>query len=96
MTPKTIKDVDLPGRIEKATGSRNLKETGDFFGWRPRHITKDVGEFTKEELLAKGWSKESLLDIAQAYDDIKGITPDNPSAEGRAKQLRELAAKFFD
>ncbi len=96
MAPKTIKEVNLPGRIEKATGSPHLKETGDFFGWKPRHITKDIGDFTKEELLARGWTKESLLDVADAYNEIERITPNNPSAAGRAKQLRELAARFFD
>ncbi len=50
---------------------------------------------TKEQLLANGWTKELLLDVAKAYEDVARITPKNPSAAGRAQQLRELA-KLFD
>lgn len=96
MRPKTLKEVDLAGRIKKATGGSNLKETGDFFGWEPRRVAKGRNDLTPEELLANGWTKDSLLDIAEAYDEIKRITPQNPSAAGRGKQLRELAARFVD
>jgi hypothetical protein len=45
--------------------------------------------------LAKGWTKERLLDVAEGYEQIAKISPKNPSALGRAAQLREIA-KLFD
>ena len=92
--PQTLQEVDLPGRI-RAAGGTSLKEVGDFFGWEPGKVTKSTADFTKDQLLAKGWTKQRLLDVAQAYDDIARITPSNPSAAGRAAQLRELA-KLLD
>jgi hypothetical protein len=90
----TLKDIDLPGRIRKAGGA-SLKDAGDFFGWKARSLTKTAGDFTKDQLLAKGWTKERLLDVAEGYEHIIRITPNNPSAAGRAAQLREIA-KLFD
>ena len=87
--PQTLREVDLPGRI-RATGS-NPAEAGDFFGWKPSKVIKGIGDFTKDQLLAKGWTKERLLDVAEGYKHIARITPANPSAAGRAAQLRELA-----
>lgn len=69
----------------------SLKEACDFFGWKPFRVTKGVGDFTGDQLLAKGWTKERLLDAAEAYQQIARITPKNPSAAGRAAQLRDLA-----
>jgi len=88
--PQTLKEVKLRDRI-RAAGGLSLKEAGDFFGWEPAQITKDVDAFTKEVLLANGWTKEHLLDVANAYDHIARITPNNPSAAGRAAQFRALA-----
>jgi hypothetical protein len=88
--PQTIKEVDLPGRIRAAGGS-NLKEAGEFFGCEPARVTKTAADFTKDDLLAKGWTKERLLDVAEGYEHIARITPNNPSAAGRAGQLREIA-----
>ena len=90
----TLKDVDLPGRIRKAGGA-NLKEAGEFFGWKARSLTKAATDFTKDQLLAKGWTKERLLEVAEGYELIARISPSNPSAVGRAAQLREIA-KVFD
>jgi hypothetical protein len=73
----------------------SLKEAGEFFGWEPARVTKTPGDFTKEELLARGWTKERLLDVAEGYEHIARITPANPSAAARARQLRELA-KLLD
>jgi hypothetical protein len=72
-----------------------LKEAGEFFGWEPARITKTPADFTADQLLARGWTKERLLHVAEGYEHITRITPDNPSAAGRADQLRELA-KLFD
>jgi hypothetical protein len=88
--PQTLKEVDLPRRI-RAAGGASLKEAGEFFGWAPARVTKTAADFTKEELLAKGWTKERLLDVAEGYEHIARITPYNPSAAARAKQLREIA-----
>jgi hypothetical protein len=90
----TLKDVDLPGRIRQAGGA-SLREAGDLFGWKPRSVTKTAADFTKDQLLAKGWTKERLLDVAEGYEQIAKISPKNPSALGRAAQLREIA-KLFD
>ena len=92
--PQTLREVDLPGRI-RAAGGASLKEAGEFFGWEPAKVTRTAADFTKDELLARGWAKERLLNVAEGYEHILRITPDNPSAAGRAAQLQELA-KLFD
>jgi hypothetical protein len=84
----------VPRRI-RAAGGANLKEAGDFFGWEPAQTTKSAADFTKDQLLAKGWTKDRLLDVAEGYEHIARITPSNPSARGRARQLREIA-KLLD
>jgi hypothetical protein len=88
--PQTLAEVRLPERI-RAAGGANLREAGEFFGWDPGIVTKGTSEFTTEQLLQHGWTKEILLDVAGAYEDIARITPHNPSAAGRAAQLRALA-----
>ena len=70
-------------------------DAGKFFGWVPSRVTKSLSEFSMEQLLAAGWTKERLLEVAKAYEHIARITPLNPSAAGRAAQLRELIAKLF-
>jgi hypothetical protein len=91
--PQTLKEVDLAGRIRAAGGS-SLKAARLFFGWRPRKVIKTTADFTKEELVQNGWTKERLLDVADGYEQIARITPHNPSALPRARQLRELAKLF--
>ena len=68
-----------------------MREAGEFFGWEATRVTKSASDFTKDELLSKGWTRERLLDVAEGYEHIARITPNNPSAAGRAEQLRELA-----
>ncbi len=92
--PRTLKEVDLPGRI-RAAGGANPKEAGEFFGWEPANLVKTAADFTKDQLLARGWTKQRLLDVADGYEHIARITPNNPSAPGRAAQLREIA-KLLD
>ena len=92
--PQTLREVDLPGLI-RAAGGASLKEAGEFFGWEPGKTIKTAADFTTAQLLAKGWTKERLLDVAAGYEDIARITPNNPSARGRAAQLREIA-KLLD
>ncbi len=92
--PQTLKAVDLPGRI-RAAGGASLKEAGEFFGWEPARVTKTAADFTKDQLLSRGWTRQGLLDVAEGYEHIARITPTNPSAAGRAAQLREIA-KLLD
>jgi hypothetical protein len=91
--PQTLKDVDLPGRVRAAGGS-SLKDAGEFFGWRARTVTKTAADFTKEQLLARGWTKARLQNVAEGYEHIARITPKNPSAAARAAQLRDIAELF--
>jgi hypothetical protein len=91
--PQTLKEVDLPGRI-RAAGGTSLKEAGEFFGWEAAKIIKAASDFTKEQLLTRGWTKERLLEVAEGYEHIARITPKNPSAAGRAAQLREIARRL--
>jgi hypothetical protein len=88
-SPQTLKEVDLPGRI-RAAGGASLKEAGEFFGWEPGRVTKAIADFTKDELLANGWTTSKLLDVAIGYEHISRLTPGNPSAALRALQLREI------
>ncbi|HXD85418.1 MAG TPA: hypothetical protein VN641_02920 [Urbifossiella sp.] len=88
--PRTLAEVRLLQRI-RAAGGMNLREAGEFFGWEPGIVTKGISDFTKEQLTQHGWTKEILLDVAEAYEDIARITPNNPSAAGRSAQLRSLA-----
>jgi hypothetical protein len=67
---------------------------GDFFGWEPTRATKSPADFTTQGLLDRGWTKQHLLDVADGYEHVARITPDNPSAAGRAAQLREIAELF--
>jgi hypothetical protein len=91
--PQTLTEVDLAGRI-RAAGGASLKEAGDFFGWKPAMVTKSAADFTKQQLQANGWTRQRLLDVAEGYEHIARITPNNPSAAGRAAQLRETARLF--
>jgi hypothetical protein len=92
--PQTLGEVDLPGRI-RAAGGAKLMEAGKFFSWKGRGVTKTAADFRKDELLARGWTRDRLLNVAEGYDHVARITPDNPSAIARATQLREVA-KLLD
>ena len=92
--PATLKEVGLPARI-KAAGGRSLKEEGTFFGWKPRHVTRQASDFTKDELIQRGFTREVLESVAEGYEHIARITPSNPSAAGRAAQLREILETLF-
>lgn len=89
-----LKEINLAGRI-RAAGGLSLREAGEFFGWEPGRVTKPASDFTTAELTARGWTRERLLDVAEAYERIAQLTPRNPSAAGRAAQLREIA-KLYD
>ncbi len=91
--PQTLREVDLKSRIRRA-GHSDLREVGEFFGWEPTRVIKSVGDFTVERLTEEGWTEQRLLDVAEGYEHIARLTPGNPSAEGRAEQLRTLAELF--
>jgi hypothetical protein len=90
--PQTLPEVKLVERI--GASGMTPRQAGDFFGWEKARVSKGIGDFTKDQLLAKGWTKERLINVAQGYEDIARITPDNPSAASRVAQLRELAGLF--
>ena len=96
----------VAGRISAAPGGAvsptlpqltlfRARRPGKFFGWKARSVTKSATDFTKEGLLAKGWTKERLIDVAEGYEAVTRITPQNPSAAARVAQVREIA-KLFD
>ncbi len=92
--PKTLGEVNLKGTLQGF--GKNLADEGKFFGWKPGYTSKAASDFSKEMLLQNGWTKERLSAIAEAYEHIARITPNNPSAAGRATQLRGIIDTFFD
>ena len=91
-------DFGLRKIVESASGM-NLAEAGKYFGWKPEKVIKSATDFTRTDLISKGFTKEVLIKIAEAYEKIaasvsdKGLT--NQSAPGRAEQLREIIEKVF-
>jgi hypothetical protein len=78
----------------------NTKDASAFFGWGDKTtITKSVSDFTKEQLLEAGWTKENLIDLGDAYRSLasKGQTNGgvNSAAVARSNQAFELAEHFF-
>ena len=63
----------------------------------PSNTEKSRETLPDSLLLARGWTKERLLEVAEKYEWINKLTPGhgNPSAAGRAAQLRELVEKLF-
>ena len=72
----------------------DLNAAGTLFGWETGRNTKTAADFKPHQLLARGWTKDLLLEVADAYDQIAIITPSNRSAKPRADQLREIAKVF--
>jgi RHS repeat-associated protein len=93
--PKTLREVDLTSRV-KAAGGRGMAEEGDFFGWETGRVSKTAKDFSKEGLLSRGWTRERLSSVAEGYEHIARITPNNPSAAGRAQQIRDIIKRLFD
>jgi RHS repeat-associated protein len=88
-----VSDVGLVGRIGAA--GMTTSQAGDFFGWENGYLTKTAADFTRNQLLANGWTQARILDIASAYAQIARMAPDNPSAAIRAEQMRAIAAQHF-
>jgi hypothetical protein len=83
MVPQTLWEVNLAGRI-RAAGGASLEVARDFFGWKPAMVTKSAADFTKAQLQANNWTRQRLLEVAEGYEHIARITPNNPIAGGRA------------
>jgi hypothetical protein len=88
-----VQEVGLTARI--AESGMTPAQAGKFFGWGNREITKPLSSFTRQSLQGAGWNKEKLLNVAKGYERLAKETG-NPSAPGRAEQLRELAKLFKD
>lgn len=95
IAPKSLGEVNLKGTFQGY--GMKLADEGKFFGWNPSSVSKSASDFTKEQLLARGWTKERLLEVAEKYEWINKLTAGhrNPSAAGRAAQLREIVEKLF-
>ena len=55
IAPKTLRDVNLKGTMQGY--GKTLAEEGKFFGWHPSSVSKSTSDFTKEQLLGRGWTK---------------------------------------
>ncbi|TKC60280.1 RHS repeat-associated core domain-containing protein [Pedobacter hiemivivus] len=78
----------------------NTKGASEFFGWGNKTtLTKSISNFTKEELLKNGWTKENLVKLARAYNDqiVKAqlVGAKNLAAIVRRDQAMDLARSFF-
>jgi hypothetical protein len=100
---KTVEKVK-PGdfglrRIVEDVSGMNLRQAGDYFGWKVKEVTKGFGDFSKADLIAKGFTKEVLMKMAEAYERIAETASKNgflnESAPGRAQQLREIVDNLF-
>ncbi len=91
-------DFGLKQIIQDASGM-SLKEAGKYFGWATRAVTKSAEDFTKEDLISKGFTRQVLEKMASAYEQIAQVVSKsgnvNESAPGRAEQLREIIRKVF-
>jgi RHS repeat-associated protein len=92
-------DFGLKKIIEEASGM-STAQAGKYFGWLPEKVTKVASEFTKSDLVAKGFTRDVLIKMAQAYEQIASVVSNkgntNPSAPGRAEQLYEIVKQVFD
>lgn len=94
---RNVRISRTPSRDEAsvANGDRfRRRHPGD---WGPSDGSKSAVDSTREQLLARGWTKERLLEVARKYEWIEILTPGggNPSAAGRAAQLREIVKQLF-
>jgi RHS repeat-associated protein len=65
---RTGGETGLAQFLNKMAGSN--KAAAKFFGWgNGEAITKTLADFTKEELIANGWTKETLVKMARLYND---------------------------
>ncbi len=76
---------------------KTAREMGSFFGWRGSQALP-VSNFTRQGLLQQGLTRDSLLRIANGYDEIARNTTSavgRASATARATQIRGLLTRFF-
>jgi RHS repeat-associated protein len=79
---------------------KTTKEASSFFGWgNATKITKGIGDFSKKDLLANGWTKENLVALARGYNDqiVKAATAggSNPAALVRRDQVMQIVKTYF-
>jgi hypothetical protein len=96
--PKTAGGHGLAEIIEGASGWKP-KQAGDYFGWIGRGVTKRASDFSKADLIQKGFTKDVLERMAEAYEAIAKLPSSkgnfNPSAASRAQQIREILKELF-
>ena len=84
--------------IEGASGWKP-KQAGEYFGWIGRSVTKRASDFSKADLIKKGFTKDVLERMAEAYEAIAKMSSPkgnfNPSAASRAQQLRKILKELF-
>mgnify|MGYP000597034603 CR=1 FL=1 len=91
--PRTITEVELPRRLT-AAGAQDHRQVSKFFGWNIQQAVRDPAEFSLEMLSVEGWTQSRLLELAEGYEHVSRITPENPSAWPRAVQLRQIAGLY--
>lgn len=98
VAPKTAGSHGLADIIKGASGWSS-RQAGDYFGWVGRGVTKGASDFTKADLIRKGFTKDVLERMADAYEAIAKLPSPkgnfNPSAASRAQQLREILEELF-
>jgi len=98
IAPKTAGEFGLKDILKQASGW-SPGQAGDYFGWVGRGVTKSAKDFTKSDLLQKGFTKDALEKMAQAYEAIAKLSSAagnvNPSAASRAAQIREILKELF-
>lgn len=86
--------LGLTQQISRATGMTPAA-AGEYFGWVGRIVTKDATMFSKADLVARGFTRPVLQNMAWIYQRVTQLTPANPSAASRAQQLREILDLLF-
>jgi len=85
----------IVGKANMTTG-----QAGRYFGWgRGSSLTKNASNFTKEQLVKDGFTREILEEMAEAYEGIaKTLSKNdlaNHAAPARAKQIRDILENLF-
>jgi len=87
--PQKLSEVRMHDRL-LAGGAASIAAVGKFFGW-DGVLVISPDEFSADMLAKHGWTREKLTELAEGYEHVSRITPDNTSAVTRAIQLREIA-----
>jgi hypothetical protein len=88
----------LSEALAKVGGSRAVQT---FLGWGSETvITKSAADFTKEQLISSGYTKQVLMDIYVGLIEagrktIPSTGLPNPASVARANQVKEILHTFF-